>query len=88
MGMKRIEVLDGWRGLAIILLLSGHFANLPWIWSFSIYLWQQPFYMYNWEISGPGFVGLFLAIICGTLSFYLYESPVRSLINKRWTRNV
>jgi len=32
MGMKRIEVLDGWRGLAIILLLSGHFIELPWIW--------------------------------------------------------
>lgn len=48
MGMKRIEALDGWRGLVIILLLSGHFANLPWIWSSSIYLWQQPFYMYNW----------------------------------------
>ncbi len=58
------------------------------IWSFSIYLWQQPFYKYNWIIPGPGILCLFLSIIVGFLSFYFFEQPVRSWINERWTRNV
>jgi len=29
---SRVTVWDGWRGMAILLLLTGHFINLPWIW--------------------------------------------------------
>jgi len=31
-GTNRIEVLDGWRGLAILLVLVGHFTFSGWIW--------------------------------------------------------
>ena len=52
------------------------------IWSFSIYLWQQPFYTYK-ESFPPG-VALCLAIICGLLSFYFVENPIRGYLNRRW----
>ena len=58
------------------------------LWSFSIYLWQQPFYKFDWKIPGPPSVSMILAIIIGILSFYLYEQPVRSWINNRWTKNI
>ena len=29
---NRVTVWDGWRGMAISLLLIGHFVNIPWIW--------------------------------------------------------
>jgi peptidoglycan/LPS O-acetylase OafA/YrhL len=58
------------------------------VWSFSIYLWQQPFYKFSWKIPGHDLVSMFLAIAIGTLSFYLYEQPIRSWINNRWTKNI
>ena len=30
--MKRIDIWDGWRGLAISFLLTGHFFDIQWIW--------------------------------------------------------
>ncbi len=80
------HLLEATRLLRAILELKA--VRLMGIWSFSIYLWQQPFYEFNWKIPGPDFVGLFLAIIVGTLSFYLFENPVRAWINNRWTKNV
>jgi peptidoglycan/LPS O-acetylase OafA/YrhL len=29
---NRVAVWDGWRGMAITLLLMGHFTHIPWIW--------------------------------------------------------
>jgi len=55
------------------------------LWSFSIYIWQQPFYQFGYVIPGGNISSLFLSIILGAMSFYLYENPVRSWINKRWT---
>ncbi len=52
------------------------------MYSFSIYLWQQPFYKLQ-EYFIPG-MSLFFAIIVGIMSFYLIENPVRYWINKRW----
>jgi peptidoglycan/LPS O-acetylase OafA/YrhL len=51
------------------------------IWSFSIYLWQQPFY----KLMGAAplwLLGL-AALGAGLLSFYCIETPARSLINKK-----
>lgn len=68
-------------------LLELKIVRLMGIWSFSIYLWQQPFYRFNWKIPGPDFIGLILAITVGVLSFYLFENPVRAWINNRWSKN-
>ncbi|MEE9326357.1 MAG: acyltransferase [Cocleimonas sp.] len=58
------------------------------IWSFSIYLWQQPIYNFKWVFPGGSLVAVPVAIMVGILSFYLFESPVRKWINNRWTKHV
>lgn len=62
--------------------LSAPQLRLFGIWSYSIYLWQQPFYI-NKTYFFPG-AGFLLAILTGILSFYLLENPIRSWLNRRW----
>lgn len=50
------------------------------MYSFSIYLWQQPFYASNL----PRPVALACALITGVLSFYCLEQPTRSWLNRNW----
>ncbi|WP_167237006.1 acyltransferase family protein [Massilia genomosp. 1] len=52
--------------------------------SFSLYLWQQPFYyaVGAGAISHPA--GLLGAISLGALSFHLFENPVRLYVNRKW----
>lgn len=56
--------------------------------SFSIYLWQQPFYQYKAHLfTGLEFhtlIGLIAAVAVGFLSFYVYENRVRSWLNRVW----
>ena len=54
------------------------------IWSFSIYLWQQPFYVQKGHLFGGSSVALILAILFGLLSFYFLEKPIRTWLNKNW----
>ena len=49
------------------------------LWSFSLYLWQQPFYKLRDHYPKLAMLGL--AIICGLASFYLVEQPARRWIN-------
>lgn len=56
------------------------------LWSYSIYLWQQPFYIFGYALPGRHITGLALAILIGYLSFTFYENPVREWINRRWSR--
>jgi peptidoglycan/LPS O-acetylase OafA/YrhL len=55
------------------------------LWSFSIYLWQQPFYLYVEREGMSPFVGLGLAILAGIASFYLLENPARIYLNRKWS---
>jgi peptidoglycan/LPS O-acetylase OafA/YrhL len=50
--------------------------------SFSLYLWQQPFYAF--KDDAPPYVMLICAIIAGIMSFYLIEQPARRYLNARW----
>jgi peptidoglycan/LPS O-acetylase OafA/YrhL len=56
--------------------------------SFSIYLWQQPFYQYKTYMFGDlpshEVIGLLLSVAIGFLSFYAYENRVRSWLNRVW----
>lgn len=54
------------------------------IWSFSIYLWQQPFYDYKAVFPGGPSVALGCAMVAGLLSFYVLEQPSRSWLNRNW----
>jgi len=56
------------------------------IWSYSIYLWQQPFYEYSYKLPGGAISGLILSILVGLMSYYIYENPVRSWINNRYSK--
>jgi peptidoglycan/LPS O-acetylase OafA/YrhL len=55
--------------------------------SFSLYLWQQPFFM---EIKqAPDIPPLLLgaaAVLAGTVSFYAFEDPVRVWLNRAWAQ--
>ncbi len=53
--------------------------------SFSIYLWQQPFFEYAYAIPGGLPVGMLLSIVAGAMSFYILEQPLRKAINTRWS---
>jgi len=50
------------------------------VWSYSIYLWQQPFYSFKSKLPyGTAFAG---AMIVGILSYYYYEDPARKWLNR------
>jgi peptidoglycan/LPS O-acetylase OafA/YrhL len=54
------------------------------VWSYSIYLWQQPFAK---EGEGGALVRAILlvaSIVAALASFYIVEQPVRLYLNRRW----
>jgi peptidoglycan/LPS O-acetylase OafA/YrhL len=56
-------------------------------WSFSIYLWQQPFYIAAGKYDLlPEYVAAPIAVGCGIASFYLVERPARAYLNRVWGR--
>jgi peptidoglycan/LPS O-acetylase OafA/YrhL len=68
-------------------------ATLAWkplrtlgLWSFSLYIWQQPFYLWAGGGSVPTGVRLLLAFAAGLASFYLLEQPARRYLNRTWGR--
>ncbi|MFN0085075.1 MAG: acyltransferase family protein [Blastocatellia bacterium] len=52
-------------------------------WSYSIYLWQQPFYQYK-RHHHLGSTIVLLAVLTGISSFYLIEDPMRAWLNSKW----
>lgn len=66
--------------------LSRSFATRPLpalgVCSYSVYLWQQPFYQYNARF--PAGIAPACALAVGVLSFTLFEDPVRRWLNERW----
>lgn len=53
------------------------------VWSFSIYLWQQPFHSMVGKGEMSPLAGLIFAMACGLGSFYLIEQPARRYLNAR-----
>jgi peptidoglycan/LPS O-acetylase OafA/YrhL len=56
------------------------------VWSFSIYLWQQPFYLWAADGAMPTWLALPAAILAGIASFHLVENPLRRHLNRVWGR--
>lgn len=52
------------------------------IWSYSLYLWQQPFYEFKHIL--PTGTPLLLAFAVGLASFYWFERPTREWLNRYW----
>lgn len=66
-------------------LLSNNLLRLLGLWSYSIYLWQQPLFEYKWAIPGPDFaLPLIIAVLAGLFSHALIEAPARAAINNWW----
>lgn len=65
-------------------ILSFAFLRRLGVCSFSLYLWQQPFYYavlnYGWP-KPTAFLG---ALIVGAASFYFFENPLRERLNRAW----
>lgn len=62
------------------------FPPLIWIGtaSFSLYLWQQPFYIAVHKGQMNAACGVVGSIIAGLASYFLIEKPTRKWINQRW----
>ncbi|GAB3250433.1 acyltransferase family protein [Chitinimonas naiadis] len=54
------------------------------LWSFSLYLWQQPFYLATHHGLIPLYWAIPLALACGIASYYLLENPLRLYLNRVW----
>jgi peptidoglycan/LPS O-acetylase OafA/YrhL len=65
-------------------LLSVPLLRLLGVWSFSIYLWQQPFYMYKTVFSGGTVIAMTAVMAVALFSFYILEQPCRSWLNEHW----
>ena len=65
-------------------LLGTPVLRLLGIWSYSIYLWQQPFYNCKTVFPGGPSFALICAMVTALLSFYLLEKPCRFWLNKLW----
>ncbi len=54
------------------------------VWSFSIYLWQQPFYQLKHIVPGGPLAALAAAMLIGLASYHGLEKPCRDWLNRRW----
>lgn len=54
------------------------------LYSFSIYLWQQVFYLAHHRDGLPNWIALVISIACGIASFYFIENPIRLYLNNYW----
>jgi peptidoglycan/LPS O-acetylase OafA/YrhL len=70
--------------LAFRTLLALPAMRLLGIWSFSLYLWQQPFHEYVNHNGLNPLVGLTISVAIGLASFYWIENPLRGVLNRRW----
>ena len=78
-------------------LLGAPALTMAGTWSYSIYLWQQPFYKLSGQLiarledplADAAVAGTLLALslACGVASFYAVERPARRWLNARWAMN-
>jgi peptidoglycan/LPS O-acetylase OafA/YrhL len=66
---------------AMIKVLCFKPLRLLGFWSYSIYLWQQPFY--HARLTMPPGAAVVMAVTVGAASFYLFENPTRRWLNER-----
>ena len=55
-------------------------------WSFSLYLWQQPFYQLVRHDGMHPALGLALSLLTGILAFHCVEQPGRAWLNRVWSQ--
>lgn len=55
------------------------------LWSFSLYIWQQPFFALMGKYKINSLLMALAAVLVGIASFYAYENPIRTYLNKAWS---
>lgn len=70
----------------VVLLRVLSFKPLRWfgLCSFSLYMWQQPFYKAMALYGLSRVTALALALVVGAVMFYVFEQPVRQYLNRIW----
>lgn len=56
--------------------------------SFSLYLWQEPFYKFAVLNAFPRPIMVAVALVCGILSYVVIERPTRSFLNAMFVRRL
>jgi peptidoglycan/LPS O-acetylase OafA/YrhL len=68
--------------------LTGLLSSRPMVmfglWSYSLYLWQQPFYKFVDEKGSPAIPMLAVVFACALASYYIVEKPARGWLNRNW----
>jgi peptidoglycan/LPS O-acetylase OafA/YrhL len=65
-------------------LLSSRPMAMLGLWSYSLYLWQQPFYKFVDEQGSAPVLMLAGVFACALCSYYLVERPARAWLNRNW----
>ncbi|MEO5760362.1 MAG: acyltransferase [Mesorhizobium sp.] len=68
--------------------MSGMLSSWPMatlgLWSYSLYLWQQPFYKFVYDQGSAPALMLAGAFACALFSYYVVERPARQWLNRNW----
>lgn len=68
--------------------LKGPLSSRPMVmlglWSYSLYLWQQPFYKFVDERGSAPIPMLAAVFACSLASYYIVEKPARGWLNRNW----
>ncbi|TPL24296.1 MULTISPECIES: acyltransferase [unclassified Mesorhizobium] len=78
-----VNALDFSTRLFSGLLSSWPMATLG-LWSYSLYLWQQPFYKFVYERGSDPWLMLAGVFACALCSYYVIERPSREWLNRNW----
>ncbi|TIO37867.1 MAG: acyltransferase, partial [Mesorhizobium sp.] len=54
------------------------------LWSYSLYLWQQPFYKFVHDRDVAPIPMLAAVFACALASYYIVEKPTRGWLNRNW----
>jgi peptidoglycan/LPS O-acetylase OafA/YrhL len=68
--------------------LTGFLSSWPMatlgLWSYSLYLWQQPFYKFVYSQGSAPLLMLAGVFACALCSYYIVEKPARAWLNRNW----
>jgi peptidoglycan/LPS O-acetylase OafA/YrhL len=67
-------------------ILSAAPLRMLGLWSYSIYIWQQPFYLNSRNGGLSTWLAVMLALLSGLFSFYAVEKPCRQYLNRIWRK--
>lgn len=91
-----IRIIIGWGALALAInampyapkiflsIFESSWLRRLGIYSFSLYLWQQPYYQLVRHEGMSPWLGLSLATITSIVAYHLVEQPARLYLNNRW----